>query len=93
MFQRGGHPCQTCGTPAESRWRAQGGSLEHRARLTASRSATGAPSVDAFHVAALTADAADRNAPRLHPEYHPGYYGAFVTDPDGYNLEAVVHEW
>ncbi len=50
-------------------------------------------SVDAFHVAALTAGATDRGAPRLHPEYHPGYYGAFVTDLDGYNLEAVVHEW
>lgn len=50
-------------------------------------------SVDAFHVAALTAGATDRDGPRSHPEYHAGYYGAFVTDPDGYNLEAVVHQW
>ena len=47
--------------------------------------------VDAFHAAALEAGAVDTGAPRLRPEYHPGYYGAFVTDPDGYNLEAVHH--
>lgn len=47
--------------------------------------------VDAFHAAALEAGAVNIAAPRLRPEYHPGYYGAFVTDPDGYNLEAVHH--
>lgn len=47
--------------------------------------------VDAFHRAALAAGAVDVAAPRVRPEYHPGYYGAFVTDPDGVNLEAVHH--
>lgn len=47
--------------------------------------------VDAFHRAAVRAGAADVAPPRLRPEYHPGYYGAFVTDPDGYNLEVVHH--
>lgn len=48
-------------------------------------------SVDAFHVAALAAGATDHGAPGPRPEYHPGYYGAFVLDPDGYNFEAVFH--
>ncbi len=47
--------------------------------------------VDAFHAAALAAGATSREAPAVHPEYHPDYYGAFVDDPDGTNLEAVCH--
>lgn len=47
--------------------------------------------VDAFYTAALAAGAVSRHAPAVHPEYHPDYYGAFVTDPDGTNLEAVCH--
>lgn len=47
--------------------------------------------VDAFHAAALAAGGRDHGAPGLRPHYHPGYYGAFVLDPDGYNLEAVCH--
>jgi len=47
--------------------------------------------VDAFHAAALTAGAKDNGAPGLRPMYHPNYYGAFVLDPDGYNLEVVCH--
>jgi catechol 2,3-dioxygenase-like lactoylglutathione lyase family enzyme len=47
--------------------------------------------VDAFHRAAVTAGARDNGAPALRPEYHPNYYGAFVLDPDGYNIEAVCH--
>src|SRR6476619_1023659 len=45
--------------------------------------------VDAFHAAALTAGGADNGAPGPRPIYHPGYYGAFVLDPDGNNVEAV----
>jgi catechol 2,3-dioxygenase-like lactoylglutathione lyase family enzyme len=48
-------------------------------------------SVDAFHAAALAAGGTDNGAPGLRPHYHPGYYGAFVLDPDGNNLEAVHH--
>lgn len=47
--------------------------------------------VDAFHAAALKAGGRDNGAPGLRPEYHPGYYGAFVLDPDGNNIEAVFH--
>ncbi|MEA2156750.1 MAG: hypothetical protein QOE11_2890 [Solirubrobacteraceae bacterium] len=47
--------------------------------------------VDAFHAAALAAGGTDHGAPGLRPQYHAGYYGAFVLDPDGNNLEAVHH--
>jgi len=46
--------------------------------------------VDAFHQAALAAGGTDNGAPGLR-DYHPGYYGAFVPDPDGNNIEAVYH--
>jgi len=45
--------------------------------------------VDAFHQAALAAGGRDNGAPGLRPHYHPNYYGAFVLDPDGHNIEAV----
>lgn len=48
--------------------------------------------VDAFHRAALAAGGVDNGAPGLRPHYHPHYYGAFVHDPDGHNIEAVCHE-
>jgi catechol 2,3-dioxygenase-like lactoylglutathione lyase family enzyme len=51
----------------------------------------GRSTVDAFHRAALAAGGQDNGAPRLRAEYHPHYYGAFVLDPDGYNIEAVCH--
>jgi catechol 2,3-dioxygenase-like lactoylglutathione lyase family enzyme len=47
--------------------------------------------VDAFHRAALAAGGRDNGPPGLRPEYHPNYYGAFVLDPDGHNIEAVCH--
>jgi len=47
--------------------------------------------VDAFHAEALAAGARDNGAPGLRPMYHPNYYGAFVLDPDGHNIEAVCH--
>jgi catechol 2,3-dioxygenase-like lactoylglutathione lyase family enzyme len=47
--------------------------------------------VDAFHAAAVAAGARDFGQPGLRPEYHPEYYGAFVLDPDGHNIEAVCH--
>ena len=45
--------------------------------------------VDAFHEAALEAGGKDNGAPGLRPHYHANYYGAFVLDPDGHNIEAV----
>jgi catechol 2,3-dioxygenase-like lactoylglutathione lyase family enzyme len=47
--------------------------------------------VDAFHAAALAAGGRDNGAPGLRPHYHPNYYGAFILDPDGHNVEAVCH--
>jgi catechol 2,3-dioxygenase-like lactoylglutathione lyase family enzyme len=47
--------------------------------------------VDAFHAAALAAGGKDNGAPGLRPHYHANYYGAFVIDPDGNNIEAVCH--
>jgi catechol 2,3-dioxygenase-like lactoylglutathione lyase family enzyme len=47
--------------------------------------------VHAFHEAALNAGGQDNGKPGLRKEYHPNYYGAFVLDPDGNNIEAVIH--
>jgi catechol 2,3-dioxygenase-like lactoylglutathione lyase family enzyme len=47
--------------------------------------------VDAVHAAAVAAGAEVLHAPREWPEYHPGYYGVFLRDPDGHNVEAVYH--
>lgn len=48
--------------------------------------------VKAFHEAALAAGGRDNGAPGIRPHYHPNYYGAFVLDPDGHNIEAVCHD-
>ena len=48
--------------------------------------------VDAFHAAALAAGGKDNGAPGIRAHYHPDYYGAFVIDPDGNNVEAVCHK-
>jgi|SRR5581483_2164503 len=48
--------------------------------------------VEAFHAAALAAGYRDNGGPGERPQYHPGYYGAFVLDPDGNNVEAVFHD-
>jgi catechol 2,3-dioxygenase-like lactoylglutathione lyase family enzyme len=47
--------------------------------------------VDAFHAAALAAGGADNGGPGIREIYHPNYYGAYVLDPDGNNIEAVCH--
>lgn len=48
--------------------------------------------VDAFYAAAMAAGGRDNGKPGLRPHYHPDYYGAFVFDPDGNNVEAVCHK-
>lgn len=48
--------------------------------------------VDAFYKAAIAAGGKDNGKPGLRPQYHPDYYGAFVFDPDGNNMEAVCHK-
>ena len=47
--------------------------------------------VDAFYKAAMAAGGRDNGPPGLRPHYHENYYGAFVLDPDGHNVEAVCH--
>jgi catechol 2,3-dioxygenase-like lactoylglutathione lyase family enzyme len=48
--------------------------------------------VDAFFQAAMAAGGRDNGAPGVRPHYHPHYYGAFILDPDGHNIEAVCHD-
>lgn len=70
-------------------WLAPGGALGRELHV-----AFGAPdraAVDAVHAAALEAGVEVLHAPREWPEYHPGYYGVFLRDPDGHNVEAVHH--
>jgi catechol 2,3-dioxygenase-like lactoylglutathione lyase family enzyme len=47
--------------------------------------------VRAFHEAAIAAGGKDNGGPGIRTQYHPNYYGAFVLDPDGHNVEAVCH--
>ena len=47
--------------------------------------------VEAFHAAALAAGGRDNGSPGLRPRYHADYFGAYVLDPDGHNVEAVCH--
>ncbi len=54
-------------------------------------SAPSKKSVDAFHAAALKAAGHDNGKPGLRPEYDAGYYAAFVTDPEGYRIEAYCN--
>jgi catechol 2,3-dioxygenase-like lactoylglutathione lyase family enzyme len=60
-------------------------------RLHVAFTAVDRAAVDAFHRAAIGAGGTDNGAPGLRPHYHPNYYGAFVLDPDGHNIEAVCH--
>jgi predicted lactoylglutathione lyase len=54
--------------------------------------ANGKEEVDAFYKAAIAAGGKDNGGPGYHTEYHEGYYGAFVYDSDGNNIEAVWHD-
>jgi len=79
-----------CHEDGSDLWISQGvasGPPVHLAFRVATRAA-----VDAFHRAALAAGGRDNGAPGPRPQYHPNYYGAFVLDPDGNNIEAVCHE-
>ena len=61
------------------------------ARDAARPGVTGRATVDAFHAAGLEAGGKDNGAPGVRATYHPNYYGAYVLDPDGNNVEAVCH--
>ena len=68
-----------------------GGEGGLKATLRVAIAADDRGTVDAFYRAALTGGGKDNGAPGLRPQYHPNYYGAFVLDPDGHNIEAVCH--
>lgn len=63
-----------------------------RGRLHIALRAETRSQVDDFHAAAIEAGGIDNGAPGVREVYHPDYYGAYVLDPDGNNLEAVCHE-
>jgi catechol 2,3-dioxygenase-like lactoylglutathione lyase family enzyme len=54
--------------------------------------AKGRSDVRAFYEAAMAAGGTDNGPPGVREVYHPNYYGAFVRDPDGHNVEAVCHD-
>ena len=64
---------------------------EPSARAHVAFTAPNRATVDAFYGAAIAAGGRDNGGPGLRPQYHPDYYGAFVLDPDGHNIEAVCH--
>lgn len=81
-FGRDGRPCfwiEALGEPV-------------RGRLHVAFAAADRGGVDAFHAAALRAGATDNGPPGPREIYHPHYYGAYVLDPDGHNVEAVCHQ-
>jgi catechol 2,3-dioxygenase-like lactoylglutathione lyase family enzyme len=75
--------------PAADFWLAEGTPAEplHVAFRAGNRK-----QVDEFYAAAMAAGGKDNGAPGLRPHYHEHYYGAFVLDPDGHNIEAVCHK-
>ncbi len=75
--------------PAMDFWLAGGGPNEPRIHVAFA--AKDRAQVDSFYQAALAAGGAANGAPGLRPQYHPNYYGAFVLDPDGHDVEAVCH--
>jgi catechol 2,3-dioxygenase-like lactoylglutathione lyase family enzyme len=93
-----GHACGFGRGPKPDFWIGKGPtsfqSADHLRLITPTHVAFAARTraeVDAFHAAALAAGARDFGRPGLRPEYHAHYYGAFVLDPDGHDVEAVVH--
>ncbi len=90
--QQNEHDAKACGLGAGGKpdfWIGGEGGLNHPVHiaLVAKDRAT----VDAFYKAALAAGAKDNGPPGIRAHYHPNYYGAFVLDPDGHNIEAVCH--
>jgi catechol 2,3-dioxygenase-like lactoylglutathione lyase family enzyme len=71
-------------------WLAGGGKTTPRVHLAFT--AASRAEVDAFHKAAIAAGAKDNGPPGIRADYHPNYYGAFVLDADGHNVEAVCHK-
>jgi catechol 2,3-dioxygenase-like lactoylglutathione lyase family enzyme len=72
-------------------WIADGKQMGPNREMHVAFQAADIVAVKSFYEAALELGAESLHAPRLWPEYHPGYFGAFVRDPDGNNVEAVFH--
>ena len=88
--ESGGHDAAGFGVPPKPDFWVIGGGTDIQPIHVAFR-AGNRPQVDAFYKAAIAAGGRDNGAPGLRPHYHPNYYGAFVLDPDGHNIEAVCH--
>ena len=71
-------------------WLHQGNHPSHKTHIAFKAESRSA--VDQFYAIALKAGATDHGAPGIRQHYHPNYYGAFVLDPDGHNIEAVCHQ-
>ena len=90
--QQDEHDAPAAGFGADNKpdfWIGGEGGLNHAIHIAIA--AKNRAAVDAFHRAALAAGGTDKGAPGLRPHYHPNYYGAFILDPDGHNIEAVCH--
>jgi len=86
----GGHATFGYGVPPKPDfWISEG--TPNEPRLHVAFRAERRSQVDEFHKAALAAGGKDNGAPGLRPHYHKDYYGAFVLDPDGHNIEVVCH--
>jgi catechol 2,3-dioxygenase-like lactoylglutathione lyase family enzyme len=70
-------------------WISPGGRVTPRVHLAFT--ANSRAEVDAFYAVARSAGGVDNGAPGVRAHYHPNYYGAYVLDPDGHNIEAVCH--
>ena len=87
--QTGDHPAAGYGSDGKPYFWFGGGKAPGHAHIAFVTDARA--KVDAFYKAALAAGGTDNGAPGLRPHYHKDYYGAFVLDPDGHNIEAVCH--
>ena len=92
-FDRDGQPVVgLCGPDGRTRfWLGPAGTSADR-EVHVAFTAPGRGAVDAVHQAAVAAGAEILHTPRIWPEYHPGYYGVFLRDLDGNNVEAVHHQ-
>ena len=72
-------------------WIGEGKALQPTPRTHIAFAAVTRLEVEAFHRAAIAAGGVDNGPPGVRAHYHPDYYGAFVLDPDGHNVEAVCH--
>ena len=89
----GGYEYDCAGFGSDGRpyfWISNGEAL--KGRLHVCFTAKDRRSVDAFYAAALKAGGRDNGPPGIRAHYHPDYYGAFVLDPDGHNIEAVCRK-